>query len=302
MVKYVAYPGVIDALKELREISYVDMTKQAGISKDTIDRMRRGTPVSKESFYLVAKCLDVPAECLGRPATLSREASYWYTFLGLYADPGEEKPDDVAFQDFQLHEGRLNNPISNLWSSAEGSEISARALSEDRDRLLRISFHNEGMYPCNVGIHPTCLTARKKHDSQVYLTFLARVPDHEDLQLTDADPGSGKKTTISVRIGDGQLEQWEYKDKVSYLLPSVDGPDWSVFVVDLDFNAAHPHWEKFGTAVAFPGEEPDFSVITNVVIEVGRGNPGHRPGPGDGIVDIKRIHLTANRDFLKDAV
>jgi transcriptional regulator with XRE-family HTH domain len=302
MEKYIVYPGVIEALKELRGLSYVEMAEQTDIGKDTISRIRQEKPVPKKSFLELAGCLDVPVECLGRPTLLSREDPNLYTSIGLYAELGKGESDEVPFQDFQPHTGRLNNPISYLWASSEGGEISARSLpDDDTDRLLRIRFHNTDQFPGNVAIHPTCLTARQKPDRQIYLTFLARMPDQEEPRLDNAGPVGDGQISLSVRISDAQLQQWEYRDSVSYLLPPVAGSDWNTFVVDLEFNAVRPHWKKFGTGVSFPGERPDFSVITGIVIEVGRGKPGERPGQGDGVVDIMRIHLTADRDFLKDA-
>jgi len=301
MEKYIAYQGVIDAFKESRELTFAEMARLADISPDTINRMRQGVPVSKESISALAKCLGVPSERLGTPATLPKNDPSRYTSIGLYAELRAEDADEVAFQDFRPHTGRLNNPISYLWASSEGGEVSARTLAdEDEERLLRIQFHNVDRYPGNVAIHPTCLTARQKLDSQIYLTFLARIAEQDDAHRDNAGPGSGEQTIVAVRVSDAHLEQWEYRDSVSYLLPPVDGTDWSVFVVDLEFDATRPHWKKFGTGVSFPGEEPDFSVITGVVIEVGRGKAGERPGPGDGVVDITRIHLTKDRKFLKD--
>ena len=218
------------------------------------------------------------------------------TLIGLWTDEPAGQEDGVPFQSFDTKDGDFNCPLAYLWASP-GSKIWYELGDGDQVGVLRVHFCNKpNGAPANIAIHPTGLVPRKKDPQQRYLTFEMRDASG-DMQDDDIEPRGGRTeddagVSVAVRVRDANLIQWEFKRGDSRLLEPAEA-EWKSRCVDLTYDPAHPKWHEFFPLGVAPKGRPDFSVITTIVFEVGRGDSGHRPGPGIGCVEFRQLLLTS---------
>lgn len=267
-----------------------ELAEKADVSLSLLDKALKAEAVGEARATAIAEALNLPLDELARPTTEGFRDKELYPLVGLWAEPPAEQPDEVPFQNFEMHEGKIvNNPIAGLWASPLGSRISATVLREGNDRILRIEFDNHPSgYPGNVSVHPTGMCGRKRMAEQQYLTFEVRAWNNEaSLEDEKDNPPIG----LAVRVRDALLVQWEYRTKQGYLIEPIVDSAWKGYAVDLDYSGGALRWNKFIGGDNRSLMKPDFSVITTVVFEVGRGLAGLRPGAGKGCLDIRNLRL-----------
>jgi hypothetical protein len=209
----------------------------------------------------------------------------FYTFCGL----DEITRSEDVFQDFDIKRPGGNiNAVYYLWADTyKASSINAFVNSEER--FLRISFNNEpGCYPGNIAIRPKAEQALANTLQKPYLAFEARIPREASQNSRQLE-----KVSIVVRIVNGWLQYWVYEDKpgesIQFL---VEGSEWRRFSVDL----RSTHWYLFHSDgnVHYGPKNAEFSIVSGVILELGSYNVPGRPGPGEGMVDIREIRLADN--------
>jgi len=234
---------------------------------------------------------------VNKPRGGTPNKTYSQTLVGLWTYAPQQQNDDVPFQDFDTKKA-FNNPLAYLWASS-GSKIWYEYPREDGNHNeddvgeLRVYFANRPHgAPANIAIHPTGLVPRERLLQQRYLTFECRefcgVPASDEEENVDETKSIG----IALRVRDANLIQWEFKMGESRLLEPVEA-NWKKYSVKLEYDLERPHWHEFFPLGIAPGDQPDFSVITTIVFEVGRSEAFHRPGPGSGCIEFRHIFLTS---------
>jgi len=301
MEKWILRGDLIDEARRRRGYSWVTLVNAASFSDSWLRGARKGQAVEKELAEELATLLGVSLEDLGQRTIAFLSYEEMYPLVGLWTEKARERDDDVAFQDWIMREGaEANNPVAYLWAAASGSSISAGVQSGEDGPVLRVEFENcISPHPSDVAIHPTGMLARKTKPNQRYLTFEARSVEEDAEQQTEIGPLLQSHASVAVRVRDANLLQWVYRlaKSDSHSVAILTGSP-TTFGVDLKPDDEQRRWMKlFGEHR--PVEGPDFSVITTVVFEVGRGFPGHRPGQGKGVVEIGKLFL---REKLPDGV
>jgi len=88
-------------------LTRAELAKKAQVSVGLIDKARKGEAVGEARATAIAKALNLPLDELARP-TLERFCDKEsYPLVGLWAEPPAEQPDEVPFQSFEMHEGRV---------------------------------------------------------------------------------------------------------------------------------------------------------------------------------------------------
>ncbi len=227
------------------------------------------------------------------------------------ASPAAGQPGSVV-QDFVKSKSNYNF-VSYTWaqgSAGSGILYTTRAVQGTADRqgysFLRIFFVNReseekvSTYPSNLCIRPQAEKFVGVDRTQQYLKFDARVPpEHErDEFLGDRiqlDETQLDTIQLAIRVKDALGTYWEYADSHDDYIPFVvtkSQAGWQTYTIDLKAKS----WKVFppdGNS-KHPANQPDFSEIKGVVVEVGSlNNPGalRRPGPGLGRVDIRAVRL-----------
>jgi len=207
----------------------------------------------------------------------------FHTFCGLK----EPKRGDGVFQDFEVvAQGGNISAVQFLWAdSFRGSKI--HAFVRNDDKCLRIEFKNErGSYPSNVAIRAKGETALANSNRQPFLGFEARIPSE-----ASSKQGLLKKVSVSMRVVNGWMQHWEYGDRPREPTKfSVEGPDWERFNVNLDKTTLWNRFDADGNHLGAP-LAPDFSVICCVIFEFGAPNARGLPGPGKGMVEVRKVQL-----------
>jgi len=199
--------------------------------------------------------------------------------------------DDADFQDFRFSEQNLN-PVSHVWGDAfHGNLIAGHVKAElsaegEEQHFLRCPFRcgeTGGGWPPSVAVRGKAEQAFSAIPRYGAIIVQLRIPTESDVPQVPK--------YYSLRVRDRRGTYWKYAcHKSSYWQFDVpaDG-QWHTRRIDL---RDATQWEVFlpdGNA-AFPGEQPDFSIITDVVFEIGdRG--GDRPVPSTGTIDIGPITL-----------
>ncbi len=209
----------------------------------------------------------------------------FYTFFGL----DEITRSGDVFQDFDIKRPGGNiNAVYYLWADTyKASSINAFVNSEER--FLRISFKNEsGSYPSNIAIRPKSEQALANTLQKPYLSFEARIPQEAVQNNTLLE-----KVSIVVRVVNGWLQYWVYEDKPGESIQfPVEGGEWRRFSVDL--RSTHWHLFRSDGNMYYGPKKAGFSIVSGVILELGSYNVPGRPGPGEGMVDIRHIRLADN--------
>jgi hypothetical protein len=189
------------------------------------------------------------------------------------------------FQDFVIKRPGGNiNAVYYLWADTYKACM-INAYVDNNDHFLRVAFNNKpGSYASNLAIRPYAEQALENTYPKAYLSFEARIPPDQ------SDPSLLKEVSIGVRVVNGWLQHWEYSDKPGeYIQFAVEGNAWRKIQVEL--NSAH--WSLFqGDGNLHHGPaNPEFKILSAVVLEVGSYNVPGRPGPGAGILDIRQVKL-----------
>ncbi len=229
-------------------------------------------------------------------AKLDLDSNELYSFYGL-----KGVTTGVNFQNFVVFRDAENenvNAVSYLWADTLfGNTINAKIIG-DMDPFLRIEFESfESSWGCNVTIRPQNEKAVRIEDQGLnYLYFKARISP-QVLQ----NPNLIRDIGIAVRIVNGKYQHWDYANRAGeYRQFSVreDG-SWTPMYVDLQDKKRWCHFEADGNQ--YISEEDmhnaNFSVISGVVIKLGRFRSGIRGelGHGKGIVDIKDVRFSPNQ-------
>jgi hypothetical protein len=214
-----------------------------------------------------------------------------YRFYGLT----DVKPG-MIFQNFRVSRDRDDgnvNAVSFLWADTLfGNTINARVVNEV-EPFLRIEFESlESSLGCNVAIRPQNEIA-VKHQELNFLFFQARIPK-EALE----DPALIHSIGIAIRLTNGKYQQWEYASRPGQYIqfPINEDGAWTPVCINLqDKN----QWSKFKSdgnphLKEEEQDKADLSIISAVIVKVGRFLPGIRGelGYGKGKVDIKEIKFS----------
>jgi hypothetical protein len=236
------------------------------------------------------KTLDPPPR---RATPLQRLELNWHTrqpgrefqLATLYGLSGQ--PEDPGV-------GLNYQSVYYLWADAGvGSWIHAHILNQElpetgeRENVMKVEFDNRaGGFPGNVAIRlrkrsvPSAAPGRFQR-----IRFSARIPSN-----VDAVPACAS-VHMAARVVDALATHWGYCDvDHEYVLMPVDAAKgWQEFEIPLkDLN----RWSVFKADgnYLYHDEQPDFSQILAVVVEVGSGGAG-RPGPGSGVVLLKDFRV-----------
>ena len=159
--------------------------------------------------------------------------------------------------------------------------------------FLRVIFNNnddQDRWLSNIAIHPIGEQAldNRSNDrlslNSESLKIKARVQKNDDTYL--------ENIAIILRVCDKNLTYWEYANVPGQFTQiCVATGDWQDIHVDL---TNHNQWQKFKSDGnrENPSLNPDFSVISGVVLALGGyNNIGQNPKPGKGMIDIHEISL-----------
>jgi hypothetical protein len=230
---------------------------------------------------------------------LDLDSNDLYSFYGL-----KGVSTGINFQNFMVSRDAENeniNAVSYLWADTlVGNTINAKIICDEMDPFLRIEFESlEPGWGCNINLRPQNERAvRLEGQGLNYLYFKVRIP----CQALE-NPELLRDIGIAVRIVNGKYQHWDYASRAGeYRQFQVNGDGtWTPIFVDLQDKRRWCHFESDGNQ--YISEEDisnaNLSVISGVVIKLGRFRPGTRGelGYGKGIVDVKDVRFSPNQPY-----
>ena len=219
------------------------------------------------------------------------EINQLYTLYGLKK---QERKGVETFQDFNVDYNSANvNAVSFLWADTlRGNEINASIIkSESELPFLRIKFDSKkDSYGCNLAIRPQNEQPldNRLPNQKNYFLFDARIPEENE---TEKDENL-KKIVLAFRVINGYMQHWEYANHPrEYIQIPVEGNIWQTFALSLNDLDKWSLFDSDGNTIKGP-KEPNFDVISSIILKVGRDTKKGEPGDGKGIIDIRRIKLS----------
>jgi len=209
---------------------------------------------------------------------------------------------DTRFQDFKVDrrpEGRNINAVSYLWADTYlGNEINAKIVrDQEGSPFLNVSFSSaNGSLGCNITIRPQNERAKHREMEFRYLTFLAQASLDGNNLGEDTD-----RIGLAIRIINGKFQHWDYGSgprEYYQLAIATSDSRWTPISIDLNDSSSWHHFTSDGNQYVseFDSEQPDFSVLSGLVIKLGKcGYLGEPAGPIRGSIRIKEIYFRTER-------
>ena len=186
---------------------------------------------------------------------------------------------------------RGSEAVLRLWADTDGSWIRVEEKEEPPgENHFLVSFQNKDIgYPGNVTFRPN---GDQPLDNRPAAAG-AQAPPHNaakrylgfSIRQVESDKG---RLCLAFRLIDRFGSHWAFAKGDTYQMESLDSHSPKTVRLDL----AAPTWVLFGADGnwRYAGNEPDFSLVSAVVIEFG-GPAKQRPGPGSGVVEVTGFKL-----------
>jgi hypothetical protein len=195
-----------------------------------------------------------------------------------YYGPRKSLRHEDVFQDFvivrNVPQGNVN-AVQWLWADTRaGSTISASVVNGEPPHL-QISFHTaKDSYPGNIAIRGKNESPLKRGKSKRFLVFGVRAREkHKE---------GTAKIAVAVRIVNGQLQHWVYGSGSSaYACKVLDDLEWTRVCIDLENRDPSCWWRFESDGNPEGSNEPNFSCICSVILEVGRMGKERPDSPGN---------------------
>jgi hypothetical protein len=227
---------------------------------------------------------------------LDFDSNELYSFYGLLGTK-----IGIVFQDFRVSRdsGSENtNAISSLWADTlYGNSVNAKVINSEHYSFLRVEFQSfESSWGCNVTVRPQDQRALDRRSLELnYLLFQARIPP-EALQ----SPDLLQDVAIAILLVNGKYQHWDYGNRAGEYIqfPVKEDGSWTNVCTNLHDKTKWSHFTGDGNQHINQDEmnNADFSIISAVVIKIGKFRPGIRGelGYGKGVVDIKDMKFSSD--------
>lgn len=264
----------VAALRKKLALSKAELMRLTGLSRNTLALLEAGrtSAMLKVNAQELAAALKVPLTHILRDESVEPILKNPILgYMGLKEVPVAQ-PDNVPLIKWSMTS--TNQPMAYSWPAPVGDKIEVEIV--ERHECLRFWFDGKhGSLPINFGCTPLDHTPRKLSAFQTAIGFGTLVSE-------------GDKLAIGVRVTDGKGREWVYADDAPYSshapmhqMELKSGP-WNPCIVNL--LAPPERWYLFRVTSAdrIRNLRPEFSTVSRLVIEIGSGNPGGRPGAARG--------------------
>jgi hypothetical protein len=205
-----------------------------------------------------------------------------YTFCGQLVDPAPDAGQEMGL-----------GSVFRLWTdpSVDDNRIMAQLVDLGRAKAIRLRFENNGDLPGDATIRPCGSQALANDAGKKYLVLdvLAR----KEAALNAISVAQKRPLGLAVRLIDALATQWCYQRGDMRRMFEVPVDDrWHALEIDLEDASSWHVFEADGNH-RYAAEQPDFSVIPGLVLEVGSagGAARIRPGRGTGELHVAHIRL-----------
>ena len=236
-------------------------------------------------FFLISyrfdTVIDTAEKANGSNSIADGNGSWLSKFSSIGVDPlimygFEDKPSTTAICDVCC--------VHVMWADPRGNSVKVEL--DDGDCFIHFSNIYPGSYPSDVTIRPSGhqpLSNRNPDGTLCHSTLVVRVQN--------ASQSATDSISVGFRVVDRLGTHWSYaKGPDFHIVTNLAPGEAKDAICSLDVSK---NWQLFSTDGnrKYKADDPDFSIISAIVIEVGGPNGNRRPGTGKGSVILKGIYL-----------